>query len=366
MSMPKFPEVPDLTVEDSVVQIISSIAMEELALSHIINAEGEKLQYVLGTLHSGALSPNVPVIPPTIDEILEVNESVKDMLSTISMNQMFLLGKLSAAMNAYSKLTYGNNCNGNDGNSGNGGNGGNGNGCGGNNGGGTNEIEVVDGRILDAETVGDVSDWIEIARYNGYSLIVREHFLNIYPNGYNDNPSWQHTPFGSTNVYNSSKVRTEINNWFQGINTGDADNLADDAALRNFTVKNTALSAIGSGPSPEGINDGFSKPIEKLDSTGLDVAFALSYGEAVNYISEIYTWGGDHEGTSPQVAQDNFGKIEIPQAFFSWLRSPGNSSGTASSLEFFGRVFQSPIDNTGSENGLVYPALWVDSKIFNI
>ena len=29
-------------------EIISSIAAEELSLSHILNAEGEKLQYVLG------------------------------------------------------------------------------------------------------------------------------------------------------------------------------------------------------------------------------------------------------------------------------------------------------------------------------
>ena len=36
----------------AVNQILSSIAMEGLALSHILNAEGEKLQYVLGTLHN--------------------------------------------------------------------------------------------------------------------------------------------------------------------------------------------------------------------------------------------------------------------------------------------------------------------------
>ena len=101
MSMPKFPVNPEVTLEDSIIQVISSIAMEELALSHVINAEGEKLQYVLGTLETANHS-SAP--PPTIDELLEVNDSVKDMLSTISMNQMFLLGKLSAAMNAYSKL----------------------------------------------------------------------------------------------------------------------------------------------------------------------------------------------------------------------------------------------------------------------
>ena len=51
MSMPSFPpNGADLTREEALTMIIASIAMEELALSHIINAEGEKLQYILGTL----------------------------------------------------------------------------------------------------------------------------------------------------------------------------------------------------------------------------------------------------------------------------------------------------------------------------
>jgi len=96
MSMPRFPDVPDLTLEDAISQIISSIAMEELALSHIINAEGEKIQFILGTLESSRAA--VPTI--SLKDILKVNESVKDMLGAVSMNQMFLLGKLSAAINA--------------------------------------------------------------------------------------------------------------------------------------------------------------------------------------------------------------------------------------------------------------------------
>lgn len=51
MSLPSFPVVnPPIEREDAVNQILSSIAMEELGLSHILNAEGEKLQYILGTL----------------------------------------------------------------------------------------------------------------------------------------------------------------------------------------------------------------------------------------------------------------------------------------------------------------------------
>jgi hypothetical protein len=99
MSMPRFPDSPDFTMEDSIIQIVSSIAMEELALSHILNAEAEKLQYILGILPG-----STPSLPPTFDQLLEINDSVKDMLSAVSLNQMYLLGKLSSAMNTYSKI----------------------------------------------------------------------------------------------------------------------------------------------------------------------------------------------------------------------------------------------------------------------
>ena len=47
MSMPSFPpNGADMTQEEALTMIIASIAMEELALSHILNAEGEKLQYI--------------------------------------------------------------------------------------------------------------------------------------------------------------------------------------------------------------------------------------------------------------------------------------------------------------------------------
>ena len=95
MSLPKFPQDPSsLTREDVINQILSSIAMEELGLSHIINAEGEKLQYVLGTL-SGTSGPNA-----TIEEVLNVNASVQKMLQSTTQMQMFLKDKMSDALSA--------------------------------------------------------------------------------------------------------------------------------------------------------------------------------------------------------------------------------------------------------------------------
>lgn len=58
MSLPEFPNGnPPIQQEDAVSQIPSFIAMEELSLSYILNAVGEKMQYILETL-PGPGGPN--------------------------------------------------------------------------------------------------------------------------------------------------------------------------------------------------------------------------------------------------------------------------------------------------------------------
>ena len=94
MSLPTFPQIdPPLTREGSLNEIISSIAAEELSLSHILNAEGEKLQYVLGTL------PGLEEAA-ALDEVMQVNQSVQKTLSGVMEQQMLLTGKLTSAMRA--------------------------------------------------------------------------------------------------------------------------------------------------------------------------------------------------------------------------------------------------------------------------
>ena len=95
MSMPSFPNVdPPIQREDAVNQILSSIAMEELGLSHILNAEGEKLQYILGTI------PGLSGPPATVSEVLAANESVRGLLETAVQNQLFLKAKMQGALTA--------------------------------------------------------------------------------------------------------------------------------------------------------------------------------------------------------------------------------------------------------------------------
>ncbi|MGX8702700.1 BclA C-terminal domain-containing protein [Caproiciproducens sp.] len=98
LSQPTFPSNPDITRDDAVNQILSSVAMEELGLSHIINAEGEKLQYILGTL-SGITGPTA-----TIEDLLDANESIQNLLQNASYNQLLLRSKMQQAL-AASEMT---------------------------------------------------------------------------------------------------------------------------------------------------------------------------------------------------------------------------------------------------------------------
>ena len=95
MSMPSFPPCgADLTKDKALAMIIASIATEELALSHIVNAEGEKLQYILGTL-PGRHRPCA-----STQDILAVNQSAAEVLDTVIQSQKLLKGKLESALEA--------------------------------------------------------------------------------------------------------------------------------------------------------------------------------------------------------------------------------------------------------------------------
>jgi hypothetical protein len=184
-----------------------------------------------------------------------------------------------------------------------------------------------------------------------------------------DEPSYQNIPFGVDGKYGTSNVRNKINAWFTGAAAATAENLSDNARLRQFTVKNNATQDLGTGPaSASGRTDGLSKPVNVPDPTGLDVAFALSYGEAASFISTSSTLGGATED-SAEAAAANFAKLQTndgsnPNYDKFWLRSPGTDATDESVLSYNGRVFQAPVDGSAG-GGLIYPALWVRTAIFD-
>ncbi|MCL2654878.1 MAG: FIVAR domain-containing protein [Coriobacteriia bacterium] len=229
------------------------------------------------------------------------------------------------------------------------------------------------GRVLPPAKTGDSSSWVEIATSGGYSLIVRANYINVSPTtGHQNDPTWQYLSYGTTNAYGSSALRNAINAWYAGTASGSAvDNLTAGARLRSFTVMNNAKTVLGTDNSADGgLTNGFSKPTKTKLSYGDDVSFALSSCELANFVSEGYVTvpGGTTTAASSQAAANNYGRITIPQIYMygMWGRTPGDAADTAGALDNTGRTFRFHISSTvSSEKGLVYPALWVDSAIFN-
>ena len=73
--------------------VVASIAMEESALGRIIDAEGDKLRYILDRCREDG-SEETP------REILEANESVTRLLDAVAQNQTILRNKLALALDA--------------------------------------------------------------------------------------------------------------------------------------------------------------------------------------------------------------------------------------------------------------------------
>ena len=242
-----------------------------------------------------------------------------------------------------------------------------------------------DDRVLSTEQTGDTSEWIEIARSGGYSLIIRRNYVNVYTGtGHIGEPHWQYTAFGTTDTYKSptsSTLRNAINNWFKGTASGTANKLASNARLRSYTMSNNASDLPGTANEVASLTNGFSKPTVYQDGMNDDIAFALSASEAIKFCSKRYRVNGSKAGDSAAPAPAKFNKLIIPAngtygsdyyTFGIWLRSAGTlrdglkTGGILNGSD--GDVFQfhlkhgTPSGNT--EAGLVYPALWVKSTIF--
>ena len=91
MSMPNIPNIAPiitLTQNESINLLLASIAFEELGLAHIINAEAEKIQSILGTLEG--LTPGI--VP--LEDLLGLDEAVEDILERVIAKEIILLFKL--------------------------------------------------------------------------------------------------------------------------------------------------------------------------------------------------------------------------------------------------------------------------------
>lgn len=89
MSLPTIPDIdPKITLDrcDTIHLLLSSIALEEIGLSHILNAEGEKLQTFLDNS------------PCDLHAYLNINDSINKTLRTIVSSQILLNFKLDSTL----------------------------------------------------------------------------------------------------------------------------------------------------------------------------------------------------------------------------------------------------------------------------
>lgn len=221
---------------------------------------------------------------------------------------------------------------------------------------------AVSGRYLENNSATmDTSRWIEIARYRGHSLIFRVDPLLDKPIHFDQSSTYA--------GYTDSSAQVMINRWF--------DRLSPESSLKRYAVGNTAVSNIGCyreisdstfqdvyrSPRPcEEQGNGISLPIIE----GTKSAFLPSFQEAKKYVS----YSSDKECDSYK----NYNMLQVLSLLYfpenkkyikdSWLRSPGEYTGTCS---YLGRVFLTGSINCKSVQSecFIRPCIWVDSKIFS-
>ena len=94
MGMPEIPPQhhrPDLY--HTIIDLLESIALEETALSHLLNAEAEKIQHFI--CHASSCTPS--------DVLIDFNIEVNETLETIIMKEWLLLRKLEKVTRLFDK-----------------------------------------------------------------------------------------------------------------------------------------------------------------------------------------------------------------------------------------------------------------------
>jgi len=70
------------TRKQAITDLIQSVALQEAALAHMMNAEGEKMQKIIA------------MDDVSIDELMKLNKSVTQLISAISRLEMLFTAKL--------------------------------------------------------------------------------------------------------------------------------------------------------------------------------------------------------------------------------------------------------------------------------
>lgn len=97
MGMPNIPDIKpkiEISIEETIALILASIALEEISLAHIMNAEAEKIQAIVECPSTCKLK-----------DMLIVNKSVEKTLKTIMKKEILLELKLDDVVDLMDKIT---------------------------------------------------------------------------------------------------------------------------------------------------------------------------------------------------------------------------------------------------------------------
>ncbi len=90
--MPQIPEEKHRpSLQETVIDLLESIALEEIAISHLLNAEAEKNQVLVSKLcHHES--------PSLVNELLKCNKATSKIVDTVIIKEWLLLKKLEMVL----------------------------------------------------------------------------------------------------------------------------------------------------------------------------------------------------------------------------------------------------------------------------
>ncbi len=96
MGMPQVPKRDHLpSIEEVVIQILESVALEELAMAHIINAEGEKMQALVKQMDKSNVCS---------DCISGAFKNTNATINSLIMKEWIMLNKIKTALEIYTEF----------------------------------------------------------------------------------------------------------------------------------------------------------------------------------------------------------------------------------------------------------------------
>ncbi len=96
MGMPQVPDRECLpSIEEVVIQILESVALEELAMAHIINAEGERMQVLVKQMEQCNVCS---------DCIADAFKNTNATINSLIMKEWVMINKLSTTLEIFNKF----------------------------------------------------------------------------------------------------------------------------------------------------------------------------------------------------------------------------------------------------------------------